>query len=126
MSKKIPDDVMDVALNDIADNGNKLDLCSQEPASYAEIATYSLGQVTLTPGDGNGDYSVQDGDVSGRKLTLAEQTVPGSADGTATHEVISDPDNSAIKAITTCNIPVSNAVNVLLNEHDIWEIRDPS
>ncbi len=126
MAKKIPDDVKDAAVDDIADNGDKLDLCSAEPANYAGIAAVSLGQVTLTTGDGNGDYTKGDGDVSGRKLTVAAQSITGSADGTATHVVISDSTNSKIKGITTCNIPVQSGQNVPLNAFDLWEIRDPS
>ena len=126
MGKKIPDEVIDMALEDIANNGDKLDLCSAEPADYAGISAVSLGQVSLTLGDGNGDYTIGDGDVSGRKLNVAAQTVTGSGTGTATHAVISDSINSKIKAITTCNIPVVDTEDIPVNAFDVWEIRDPS
>ncbi|WAC06571.1 MAG: hypothetical protein OS130_06935 [Thermodesulfobacteriota bacterium] len=126
MGKLIPDDEKDLLLADIADNGNKLDLCSAQPANYAGIAAVSLGQVTLTTGDGNGDYTIGDGDTSGRKLTVAAQTITGTGTNTATHVVISDSVNSEIKAISTCNIPVIDEVECPLNPFDILEIRDPS
>ena len=75
---------MDLALNDIKDNGDELHLLSQDPGEtdgipdYADVATYSLGNVVLAPGD----FTVQDGAVSGRRVTVAQKTVTGSAGGT--------------------------------------------
>jgi len=126
MGKKIPDDVKDKSLEDIADNGDTLDLCTAEPANFAGIAAVSLGQVTLTEGDGNGDYTIGDGDASGRKLTVAVQAVTGTGTGTATHIVISDSVAEVIKAITTGSIPVVDTEVVNLEAFDICEIRDPS
>lgn len=127
MAKYIPDAVLDVALAEIADNGDRLDICSQQPATYAEVATYSLGYTALTPGDGNGDYDIADGDTSGRKLTVAEQTFAGTDTGTGNHIVITDTVAEAIKAITTCdNYSVQDTVNLTVNAFDIWEIRDPT
>ncbi|MFA6290239.1 MAG: hypothetical protein WC637_00580 [Victivallales bacterium] len=126
MAKKIPDAVMDLALANIADNGETLYLCSDEPANYAGIAAVSLGSVALTEGDGNGDFTIADGTTSGRKLTLAQQTVAGTANGTATHAVIADETGELIKAITTCSIAVLNGSNSIVDEYTVWEIRDPS
>ncbi len=125
--KMIPDAVMDLALANIADHGNQLHLCSQAPASYAEVATYSLGFVGLTLGAGNGSYTLQDGAVSGRRLTLAQQTVPGTGTGTANHAVIVDTANSLIKEITTApNYSMVNGVNQTVPGFDVWEIEDPT
>jgi hypothetical protein len=127
MGKKIPDAVMDAALDNIADNGDVLHVCSAEPANYAAVAGVSLANVSLTPGDGNGDYTIGDGDVSGRKLNVAQQSMTGSATGTGTHVVIVDTTNSLIKAITTCpNYSISNGVGFTLLTFDAWEIQDPT
>ena len=127
MSKSIPDAVMDAALAEIANNGNRLDICSQQPASYAEVATYSLGYVAMTTGHGNGDYTIGNGDTSGRKLGIAEQTFAGTGNGTGNHLVITDTVAEAIKAITTCDdYTVQSAVNWTVNAFDLWEIRDPT
>jgi hypothetical protein len=125
--KYIDDGAMDAALADIANNGDQLHLVSQAPASYGDVATYSLGFVTLTPGAGNGDYSIADGIVSGRRLNLAQQVVPGTGSGTATHSVIIDTDNSFIKAVTTApNYSMANGVNQAVPAYNIWEIEDPT
>ena len=81
--KMVDQAAMDVALANIADNGDMLHLVSEAPTVYADVATYSLGSVALIPGDGNGSYLIQAGVVSGRRLTMLQQTVPGTAEGVA-------------------------------------------
>jgi hypothetical protein len=116
----------DKALADIADNGDKLHLVSQAPAAYADVATYSLGFVALAVGVGNGAYTIQDGVESGRRLSLAQQTVPGTAVGVATHAVIIDSANQIIKNITIApNYNMQNGVNQSVPGYDVWEIEDP-
>ena len=127
MSKAIDSNSMDAALNDIANNGNFLYLCSQAPVAFADVATYALGHVALTPGAGNGAYSLAAGVVSGRRLNLAQQVVPGTAGGTATHAVIIDSVNSRIKAITTApNYAMYNGVNQSVPSYNVWEIEAPT
>lgn len=127
MSKFINDAAMDAALNDIADHGDKFHLVSQAPAAYADVALYSLGFISLTLGAGNGSYTIQDGGVSGRRLSLVDQTVPGTASGIATHAVIVDTTNQVIKAVTTApNYNLQNGVNQAVPGYDVWEIQDPT
>jgi hypothetical protein len=84
-------DVLDAALDELADSGNKLFVCSAEPTNYTEAsATFRLVQTDLTTGDGNGDYAIAN-DVDGRKLTISQQTdLTVAATGTATHVAICD------------------------------------
>jgi hypothetical protein len=123
----ISDTSIDKALADIADNGNQLHLVSQAPAAYADVATYSLGFVALNLADGNGSYTIQDGSVSGRRLTVAQQTVPGTGTGTANHAVIVDTVNEALKAVTTApSYNMQDGVNQSVPGYDVWEIEDPT
>lgn len=125
--KFVEDDSMDLALKDIANNGNQFHLVSQAPTVYADVATYSLGYVALTLGDGNGSYTVQNGSVSGRRLTVAQLTVPGTGPGVANHAVIIDTVNAKIKAVTTApNYNMQNGVNQSVPSYDAWEIEDPT
>jgi hypothetical protein len=125
--KYAPDESMDLALADIADNGNQLHLVSQAPAVYADVATYTLGYVALVLGDGNGSYTIQNGAVSGRRLSVSQQTVPGTDDGVADHAVIIDTVNQKIKAVTTApNYNILNGVNQTVPGYDAWEIEDPA
>ena len=125
--KQVIHAAFDLALADIADHGDKLHLVSQAPATYADVLLYSLGLVALTVGDGNGSYTIQDGAVSGRRLTVADLTVPGTANGVATHVVIVDSANEVIKAVTTApNYNMQEGVNQSVPGYDVWEIQDPT
>jgi hypothetical protein len=125
--KYIDDDSMDAGLKDIANSGDQFHLCSAAPSDYADALNKSLGFVTLTPGDGNGSYTIQNGAVSGRRLNLTQQTVPGTAPGTATHAVILDSVNSKVKTIDTApNYTMAVGVNQTVPSFDVWEIEDPT
>lgn len=127
MSKFVADAVMDAALAEIADNGNQLHLVSQAPAVYADVGTYSLGMVVLTPGDGNGAYTIQAGLASGRRLSLAQQTVEATDDGTATHAVIIDSVEEDILQFTSApSYNMVTGVNQTVPGYDVWEIEDPT
>ena len=128
MPFSVPDAVMDLCLDGVA-LSDRAFLCSQAPATYDEAATtYNLASITLTAGAGNGDWSKANGDVSGRKLTLAEQTGTGAADGTANHVCFAvQGAPGTIKFISTMtNFLVQNGVGFTLPSKDIWEIRDPA
>ena len=82
--------VFDAALAVIA-TCMTMTLCSASPANFAGIAAVELGKATLTVGDGNGDYTIADGPVSGRKLTVAAQVgIVPTANGTVTHIAFDD------------------------------------
>jgi hypothetical protein len=98
MAKVLHDDVLDAALDKVA-TCTHLTFCSSQPANYAGISAVALATVTLTAGDGQGDYVVAD-DTSGRKLTVGEQTgMTPSGDGTVTYAVLDD--GTTLLAATT-------------------------
>lgn len=90
----IADYVLDAALAKLAE-ANRLDICSQEPTTYAEATTtYTLGNKTsLSVG------APTDRTPTGRKAVVAaitDGTVTGT--GTATHYALSDTGNSRLLA----------------------------
>lgn len=90
MAKELHNDVYDAALAEIATCTN-LNFCTSQPANYAAISGVSIASKVLTAGDGNGDYTITDGDVSGRKLTVAAQTaLTLTANGTVAWAVLDD------------------------------------
>ena len=90
MAKELHNDVFDAALDKIA-TCTKLSFCSAQPANFAGIAAVKLVDVTLTAGDGGGDYVVADGDASGRKVTVGAQTsMTPSGNGTVLWAVLDD------------------------------------
>lgn len=101
MAKWSLDGNMDAMLANIAQS-DMLHVCSGQPANYAGIAAVQLASVALTAGAGNGDYTLANGDTSGRKLTVAAQTaVSITASGTATHIALSD-GSATLYYVTTC------------------------
>jgi len=87
--------VLDPAFTQLDTAGNRLDICSQEPVTYAgATSTYTLGNKTsLSIG------AATDRSPNGRKVTVAaitDGTVTGT--GTATHWAISDTGNSRLLA----------------------------
>lgn len=123
MSKNIPDSQIDVALNDIKSNADVMHGCSSQPADYAGIAAVSLGAVALD----SDDFTVGDGDTSGRKITVSEQSVTWSGSGTCNHIVIADSVAEVIKGITTIAAKsVSASGTDSIEAFDLWEINDPT
>lgn len=125
MAKFVPDATLDAMLDVIANAVDRIDICSTQPTTYAEAtSTYTLGNVTVTAGDGNGDWTIGNGDVSGRKLTLAQQTgVSIGTSGTAAH--IAGTDGTAtLYFVTTCTSQaVTSGNTATINTFDI-EIQD--
>ena len=89
------DRVFDNGLTVLDTEANRLDICSQEPTSYAEAtSTYTLGNKT-TPTIG----TPADRGAGGREVTvsaISDGSVTGS--GTASHFAITDTVNSRLLA----------------------------
>jgi hypothetical protein len=124
MGKAVDDSVLDAALNDIKNNCTRQVLCSQQPTTFNEAnSTYMLSQTTMAAGD----FTVGNGDTSGRKVTMAAKngtTVTNT--GTATHAALLDVVNSVLLYVTTVTsqaLTAGNTVNI-----GSWkaEIQDPT
>ena len=124
MAKSIHDDVLDAALEYIESTGDEINVCSAQPTTYAEAhATYMLAQHTMT----SADYTVGDGDSSGRKVAVAQQadiTIANS--GTATHVAITDTGESKLLLVTTCTSQALTSGNTVTVPEFDDEIADPS
>jgi len=128
MAKLAVNDFIDAMLDFLADNGNEINLCSQEPATYAEAhATYMLAQHALVVGDGNGDYTIADGDTSGRKITVAQQSdVPITNSGTANHAAIVKTSTQELLMVTTCTPQVLTSGGTVTIPSFKGEVGDPT
>ena len=113
MAKFTDDSVLDAALAKVA-TATRMVVTSAQPANFAGIAAVALADVVMTAGAGNGDYTLANGDVSGRKLTVAAQSgVNVDASGTATHVCLDD--GTTLLQVTTCTsqaLTSGNTVNV--------------
>lgn len=122
MAKRVDDFFLDAFLASVA-TCISLDVCTAEPANHAAIAGVSLATVTLTAGDGNGDYTIAAGDVSGRKLTTLQQTdMDITASGDATHVVRSDGTNLVITTCPTQTLTSGGTVTVSAYDHEITDV----
>jgi hypothetical protein len=75
----VNDSVLDLGLQYIEDNGDRLDICSAEPATYTQAtSTYTLGNKTGITYTGPEDAS-----PNGRKTTV-DAITGGSVTGTGT------------------------------------------
>ena len=123
MAKACSDNYMDAMLDLIA-TADTMTVCSGQPANVAGISAVALADVALTPGDGNGDFTIGNGDTNGRKLTVAAQNdIDIDTSGTATHVVIDDGTNLYITTCTSQALTDTGTVSV-----PAWdiEVSDPS
>ncbi len=121
MAKWSSDSVLDALLDKVA-TGTILTVCSAQPTSRSEaVTTYALADVSLS----SGDYTKADGDVSGRKVTIAQQDdIPVDNNGTATHVAVCDGSN--LLYVTTCTSQVLTAGNTVTVPNWDIEVADPS
>jgi len=120
MGKLVADAALDAALNEVA-TATRIDVTSD--SSTPANLTNSLANGTLTAGDGNGDFTIGNGDASGRKVTVAQQSdLSVTADGTARHIVLSV--GGVIKLVTTCTEQVLTSGNTVTIPAFDYEIAD--
>lgn len=124
MAKFAADSVMDAALDKVA-TCTRMVVTSAQPANFAGIAAVALADVVLTAGDGNGDYTVANGDTSGRKVTVAAQSnITIDSSGDATHVCLDD--GTTLLYVTTCTTQtLTSGGTVTVPAFDI-EIADPA
>lgn len=113
------DEVLDGGLDYVTANGSRLDICSQEPTTYAEAtSTFSLGNKTsLSVGN------PENGASSGRRVIVAAIT-DGSVtdDGTAAFWAITDASSvliaanslSSSQAVTSSNTFTLDAFSITI------------
>ena len=96
------DTVLDDGLAVLDTTADRIDICSQEPATYTEAtSTYTLGNKDHG-GAGTAFGSPEAGDTSGRKVVstaVTDGSVTGT--GTASHWAVSDVTGTSLLAAST-------------------------
>jgi len=124
MAKFSDDSVLDALLDKIATSVT-LTVTSAQPANFAAISGVALASVALTAGDGNGDYTIANGDSSGRKLTIVQQSsVSITANGDATHICLDD--GATLLHVTTCTTQTLTSGGTVTIPAWDSEIADPT
>lgn len=121
MAKAVHDDVLDGAFN-VLNDGTILTVCNAQPTTRTEaVTTYKLADVTIDASD----FTIANGDTSGRKCTIAEQAnVPIDTSGTANHIAICD--GTRLLLVTTCTSQALTAGGTVTVPAWDDEIADPS
>jgi len=124
MSKFLHTDVQDALLSYISSNATRLCVCSTQPTTYTEaITTYELGDVTLS----GADFSLAAGDVSGRKVTIAQKSnLAVDNSGTAGFIALVDVSNAKLLAVTTCTSQALTSGNTVTSPAFDIEVNDPT
>ncbi len=126
MPKFTPDAILDKMADYIIANATRLVVCSTQPTTYAEAnATFALADVTID----SSDFTKANGDVSGRKVTVAAQNgVLIDTSGTAQHIALLNVAGTELLYVTTTTSQAltangTNTVNV-----PAWdiEVADPT
>lgn len=101
MAKFASNDMLDGSLLVLKNNVTRMVACSAQPTTYTEAnATYALADVTMS----GTDFTIADGDVDGRKVTVAAKSgVEIDASGDATHVALLDVTGERLLYVTTCN-----------------------
>ena len=117
MSKLVDDSVMDAALNEVVNNAVILRVCSGDPADRSAAVTATLASVAIN----SGDFSLANGDTSGRKSTLSQQVdIAISASGTAATVVVDDGTILLTKTdVTSQALTSGGTVTVNAYDHEI-------
>jgi hypothetical protein len=120
MAKWMNDTGADQALNWFADV-DRMVLCSQQPATYADLNTYKLAEAVPSFG------ALANGDVSGRKRQCQAKTaIVVSTTGTGNHIGLGKAGDSTLRYVDTCpNVSVVSGGTVDIGAWDI-EIADPA
>lgn len=122
MTNLVIDAAMDALLDHIANNVTALHVCSGDPADRATAISNSLGTVAVD----NTDFTKANGDVSGRKHTLAQQNIASaSASGTAAVVCLIDATDLLYKVDLSSTQAVTSGNPITVSAHD-HEVRDPA
>lgn len=97
MAKATPDAILDAIADAIIAEATTLYVCSDQPSNFAGISSVALADVAID----SGDFTKANGDVSGRKVTIAQQAdVEIDETGDADHIVLASSDT--LLYVTTC------------------------
>jgi hypothetical protein len=117
MGKRTDDSVMDAALDKIA-TCTAMHVCTSEPLTLAEATTtYNLATQVMV----GGDYTKANGDVSGRKVTVAAKAgLSITSTGTALHLALTDGVSVLeVTTVTSQLLTSGGTVDVPAWDHEI-------
>lgn len=123
MANFLDDEAMDGGLDWIIANGDTFHLLSSPVNGvYGSIAAADLGNVDIT-----GDLSIVAGATDGRSVSMAEQTVTPSGNGTVTDWAVSNgTDDVMASGAFSSPFAVTSGVDVTIAAFAVATHRDPA
>jgi hypothetical protein len=123
MAKLVATAILDLALNQIKNNSNRMVVCSAQPTVYADLTTLKLAESAMVAGD----YTLANGDTSGRKLTTgAKNGLTITANGNATHIGLGNSVATTLDLVTTCTTQALNTGGTVDVPGWKYEIQNPT
>lgn len=123
MAKFVSTAILDLALNQIKVNSNRMVVCTAQPATYADLTTFKLAEVAMA----TGDYTLAAGTVSGRKFTTGAKTgISITTSGTATHIGLGNSVGTTLDLVTTCSSQALNTGGTVDVPAWAYEIQNPT
>ena len=121
MAKSQNDTMLDQALQWVEDQTDTMCICSGQPATFdaaiGNTGTQNLAQAAIV----STAFTIADGDASGRKTTIAQQTgVSVTTTGTADHIAFVNAASSTLVYITTASSQAVTAGNSMTTA--AWDI----
>jgi hypothetical protein len=74
---------------------NEMHICTQQPINYSEVATRSLGKVTLTPSA----FTRTNIGTAGRRLSVGAQIITPTQSGTYNHIALIKTSESSLRRV---------------------------
>lgn len=123
MGKVAPNDTLDQQLNYMATATRQV-ACSAEPTDGNDALTVvDLATATMA----GGDFAIADGNVNGRKITMAaKNTVTIDHSGNATHIALVILATSKLIGVTTCTLQGLTAGGTVDFPSWKWTLADPT
>ena len=124
MGKSVLESKVDAYLTSL--RGSRLVLCSAEPTTLTEaITTFALTDEDHANAALAGQYTLANGDTSGRKDTRALMAdIPITASGTANH--VAEVNATELLRVTTCTAQALTSGGTVTVNAAKHEIEDPS
>ena len=126
MTKTVIDSAHDALLLQVVQSASHLVINDAAPANFAAaVGANALGSIAISPGDGGGDFTLANGDTSGRKYTLAQQTgISINSTGNANHVSIVNSAAAALLVtteLTSQSVTLGNTATVNAFDHEVGD-----
>ncbi len=120
MAKFIIADMIDASFIWFQQSVDRVAIATAQPTTYANWQTYAVG--TLAAGSAN--FTLANGDATGRKMTYGAATITVGTSGTVTHIAFAGTDASGTLLLVGTCAPTSVTATgtVILSAWDVDEI----